>query len=78
MWETLLGNYANIESLPIRYDARIEGVVVIDRAKCAITRWDMAALGDYTGEWFAEDGGRWRAAKPGAPLALGFALEIDH
>ncbi|HWB02475.1 MAG TPA: hypothetical protein VG796_05575 [Verrucomicrobiales bacterium] len=69
--------HKGVESLPIRYDARVEGVVTIDRAKRAITRWDMAALGDYTGEWFAEDGGRWRAAKEDAPLALGFAFEID-
>lgn len=70
--------HKGFESLPTRYDARVEGVVAIDRAKGAITRWDMAAPGDYTGEWFAEDGGRWRAAKAGAPLALAFAFEIDH
>jgi hypothetical protein len=70
--------HKGFESLPIRYDARVEGVIVIDRAKRAITRWDRAALGEYTGEWFAEDGGRWRAAKPDAPLALGFAFEIDQ
>lgn len=62
----------------IRYDARLEGVIVYDRAKKAITRWDMVALGDYTGEWFAEDGARWREAKPEAPLRLGVSFELDR
>jgi hypothetical protein len=62
----------------VRYDARLEGVIVYDRAKKSITRWDMVALGDYTGEWFAEDGGRWREAGPDAPLRLGFSFELDR
>jgi hypothetical protein len=62
----------------VRYDARLEGAIVYDRAKKCITRWDMVALGDYTGEWFAEDGGRWREAKADAPLRLGVAFELDR
>jgi hypothetical protein len=62
----------------VRYDARLEGVIVYDRAKKSITRWDMVALGDYTGEWFAEDGGRWREARADAPLRLGVSFELDR
>ena len=70
--------HKGFEGIPIGYDANVEGVLEFDPATKRITRWDMAALGDYTGEWFAEDGGRWREAKPEAPLALAVALEIDE
>jgi hypothetical protein len=61
-----------------RYDARLEGALAYSRVEKRITRWDMVALGDYTGEWFAGDGGRWREAKPDAPLRLGFSFELDR
>ncbi len=60
-----------------RYDARIEGVLVYDRAAKKFTRWDMAALGDYTGEWFAGEK-RWQEATPESPMPLGFAFELDQ
>ena len=59
-----------------RYDARLNGVVVYDRASKRIARWDMVALGDYTGCWFAGHKG-WIEATPRAPLPLGFAFELD-
>ena len=37
----------------------------------------MAALGDYTGRWFAGNKG-WKEATAEAPLALGFAFELDQ
>lgn len=60
-----------------RYDARLEGVIVYDRMQNRIAKWDMAALGDYTGEWFAGHV-RWQAAKPSGPLPLAFAFELDE
>jgi hypothetical protein len=36
----------------------------------------MVVLGDYTGRWFAGNNG-WKEAIADAPLALGFALELD-
>ena len=65
-----------IKNLENRYDARLEGVIVYDRARKRITRWDMAALGDYVGRWFAGNGG-WKEATAAAPMALGFAFEVD-
>jgi hypothetical protein len=72
------GHTKEVKEGEIRYDARLEGVLVYDRGEKRITRWDMAALGDYTGEWFAEDGKRWREATPDAPLRLGVAFELDR
>jgi hypothetical protein len=65
-----------LKTVTNRYDARLEGVVVYDRVKKRITRWDMAALGDYTGCWFTGNDG-WKEATADAPLALGFAFEVD-
>jgi hypothetical protein len=65
-----------IKNLENRYDARLEGVLVYDRKQRKITRWDMAALGDYTGRWFAGNNG-WKEATPEAPLPVGFAFELD-
>ena len=65
-----------IKNVENRYDARLEGVIVYDRAKKLITRWDMAVLGDYSGRWFAGNKG-WKEATPEAPLPLGFAFEMD-
>jgi hypothetical protein len=59
-----------------RFDARLNGVVVYDRASKRITRWDMVALGDYSGCWFAGHKG-WKEATPEAALPLGFAFEVD-
>jgi hypothetical protein len=66
-----------IKKVENRYDARLEGVVVYDRARKRITRWDVAALGDFTGRWFAGNKG-WKEATPEAPLPLGFAFELDQ
>lgn len=65
-----------IKNLENRYDARLEGVIVYDRAKAKVTRWDMAVLGDYSGRWFAGNNG-WKEATAEAPMAVGFAFEID-
>jgi hypothetical protein len=59
-----------------RYDARMHGVLVYDRIKKKIARWDMVALGDYAGCWFAGHKG-WKEATAQAPLSLGFAFEVD-
>jgi hypothetical protein len=66
-----------IKNIENRLDARLEGVIVYDRAKTKITRWDMAILGDYTGRWFAGNKG-WKEATPEEPMILGFAFEIDQ
>jgi hypothetical protein len=68
--------HKGLEHVEKRYDARLEGVLVYDRAQRKIVRWDMAALGDYTGEWFAGHK-RWQEATARAPLPLGFAFEVD-
>jgi hypothetical protein len=65
-----------IKNVENRYDARLEGVLVYDRVKGRITRWDLAGLGDYSGRWFAGNKG-WKEATREAPLPLGFALELD-
>lgn len=65
-----------IKNLENRYDARLEGVLVIDRKDGKITRWDMAALGDFSGRWFAGNKG-WQEATSESPLPLGFAFEVD-
>jgi hypothetical protein len=65
-----------IKNLENRYDARLDGVVVYDRAMGKITRWDMAVLGDYSGRWFAGNSG-WKEATAESPLPVGFAFEID-
>jgi hypothetical protein len=66
-----------IKNLENRYDARLEGVLEYDRARKRITRWDMAALGDYSGRWFAGNNG-WKEVTASAPMALGFAFELDR
>jgi len=65
------------QGLEKKYDARIEGRIEIDRATGKIVRFDLVALGDYTGEWFTGHE-RWKAATPEAPLAQAFAVEIDR
>lgn len=65
-----------IKNIENRYDARLEGTIVYDRTKAKVARWDMAVLGDYTGRWFAGNKG-WTEATAEAPLALGFAFEVD-
>jgi hypothetical protein len=59
-----------------RYDARLHGVLVYDRINKKIVTWDMVALGDYAGCWFAGHKG-WIEAKPQTPLSVGFAFEVD-
>jgi len=59
-----------------RYDARLAGALVYDRAAKRITRWDMVALGDYVGCWFACNSG-WKEATASEPISLGFAFELD-
>lgn len=58
------------------YDARLEGVIVFDRSKQQITQWNMVALGDFSGRWFAGNKG-WKEATAAAPLPLAFAFEVD-
>jgi hypothetical protein len=65
------------QGLEKRYDARMEGILVVDREKKKIARWDMVSLGDYTGEWFTGHE-RWKAATPEAPLSMAFAFELDR
>jgi hypothetical protein len=65
-----------IKKVENRYDARLEGVIVYDRAAGRIVRWDMAALGDYAGRWFAGNNG-WKEATAEAPMPVGFAFEVD-
>jgi len=66
-----------IKNLENRYDAQFEGVLVIDRLKRKIVRWDMAALGNFSGRWFAGNSG-WKEATIATPLPLGFAFELDE
>ena len=72
-----MSGHEGFRDLEKRYDARLEGEIVYDRAAKRITKWNMAALGDYTGEWFAGHV-RWQAAKLSAPLPLAFAFELDE
>jgi hypothetical protein len=65
-----------IKNLENRYDARLEGEIEYDRLQQKITRFDMTALGDFSGRWFAGQKG-WIEATPAAPLPLAFAFEID-
>lgn len=66
-----------IKNITNRYDARLEGVLEYDRTQQKVTRFDMTVLGDYTGRWFAGNKG-WKEATPEAPLAVGFAFELDE
>jgi hypothetical protein len=66
-----------IKNVENRYDARLEGVLVYDRVRKKIVRWDMATLGDYSGRWFAGNKG-WKEATLKTPLPLGFAFELDQ
>lgn len=66
-----------VKNIENRYDARLEGVLEFDRAKDKITRFDLAALGDFSGRWFAGNKG-WKEATPEAPLPLGFSFELDQ
>jgi hypothetical protein len=65
-----------LKTVENRFDARVEGVMEIDRATQTIRRWDMVALGDYAGCWFASKDG-WKEASQTAPLPVGFAFEMD-
>src|SRR5262249_12518735 len=58
-----------------RYDARLEGVLVYDRVRERITRWDLAALGDSTGRWFPGTNG-WQEATSAALMLVGFAAQV--
>lgn len=71
------GHTKEVKEGETRYDARLEGTLEYDRAQKRITRWDMAALGDYTGEWFAGNV-RWKEATRDAPMPLAFAFELDQ
>jgi len=57
------------DKLDMGYDCRLYGRIHYDREKKAITRFDMAALGDFRGIWC-----RYYKAKP-VPVA--FAFELD-
>jgi len=66
-----------LKTVENRYDARLHGVMVYDRTAKKIVQWDMVALGDYTGCWFAGNEG-WKEATPAAPMPLGFSFELDQ
>jgi hypothetical protein len=66
-----------IKNIVNRYHARLEGVLEFDRAQNKITRFDVVALGNYTGRWFAGNQG-WKEATPEAAMPLGFAFELDQ
>jgi len=74
-----------VKDLENRFDAGLEGTMVFDRAAQRITKWNMVALGDYSGAMFThrEESGRnvgddqWREATREAPVPLGFAFELD-
>lgn len=65
-----------IKNVENRYDARLEGVLLQDRKSGKIVRWDMVALGSFTGRWFTNGKG-WKEATATAPLPMGFAFELD-
>lgn len=60
-----------------RYDARVEGEIVYDRAKKQITQWKMVGLGDYSGIWFSGKP-RWNVVAPEQAFPVGFAFELDR
>lgn len=66
----------DLKDLLNRYDARVEGVLVYDRSKEKIVRWDMAVLGDYTGVWRDYRKDRERNCCV-APVPMGFTFELD-
>jgi hypothetical protein len=66
-----------IKNIENRYDARLEGMIELDRTKNKITRFDLTTLGDFSGRWFAGNKG-WQEATREAPLPLGFAFELDQ
>jgi hypothetical protein len=68
------GGHLKVEN---RYDTRLEGMLLYDRSQKAISRWDMVALGDWTGEWFTNGAG-WQEARANAPVRLGFSFELDR
>jgi hypothetical protein len=62
-----------------RYDARIEGVLVYDRQKNKITKWEMVALGDHQGAyWPNVNRGKTACNFTTDPVALGFSFELDQ
>lgn len=65
-----------VKEVENRYDARLEGMLEYDRSQERICKWDLTALGDYQGTWFAGNEG-WKEATAEAPLPLGFAFEVD-
>jgi hypothetical protein len=74
-------NEADLKTLENRYDARLEGKLIYDPAKKRFVRWDMIALGDYTGGCCACDYGK--AKEEGhfvakAPLPIAMSFEIDN
>jgi hypothetical protein len=66
-----------VKQVENRYNGRLEGVLEYDRVKKQITRWDMVALGDYTGTWFTGNAG-WKEATAAAPLVVGYAFGLDR
>jgi hypothetical protein len=66
-----------IKEVENRYDGGVEGVLEYDPVKKRITCWDMAALGDYSGTWFAGNDG-WKEATRDAPVVVGYAFEMDR
>jgi hypothetical protein len=74
-------NKDDLENLQNRYDARLEGKLVYDPAKKRFTRWDVVAVGDYTGACCACEFGKMKeeghlVAKE--PLVIATSFEIDN
>jgi len=65
-----------VKNIVNRYDARLEGVLEFDRVQAKFTRFDIVALGEFSGRWFAGNKG-WQEATAAAPMVLGFAIELD-
>lgn len=61
------------KDLENRYEARLEGLLVYDRAKNRIADWEMVALGDYIGMLRRV---AWHG--PESPLPLGIAFKLDR
>jgi hypothetical protein len=71
---------ADLPNLQNRYDARLEGKLDYDPSRKRFTRWDMVALGDYTGACCACEFGKNKeeghlVAREPLPIAMSFELE---
>jgi hypothetical protein len=61
-----------------RYDARLEGLLVYDRRQKKVAKWEMVALGDHTGAYWPNVGGKESRNFTTDPVAIGFSFELDQ